>query len=86
MTTDQTVATDVVTSEQAAALLGIKPGTLRQWVFRGDLEPLVRGDRPLRFRYEDVARVQRDKRPDDWRERHRAACTALLAALGREAV
>ena len=63
----------IVTTDEAVELTGISAGTLRQWVMRGDLEPLRRGAKPLRFRYDDVVRVQRDKRPADWQRRHESA-------------
>ena len=83
---DDSPALDIVTSEQIPSLFGIKPGTLRQWVFRGDLKPLNPGHRPLRFQYDDVARVQRDKRPPNWRQRHRDAIARWVRACDDEAV
>lgn len=62
-----------VTTDEAAQLAGVSPATIRQWVVRGDLEPVRRGAKPLRFHYDDVARVQRDKRPGTWRRRHAEA-------------
>lgn len=62
-----------VTTEEAAALAGVEPSVLRKWVLRGDLEPVRRGAKPLRFRYDDVARVQRAKRPKAWLRRHAQA-------------
>lgn len=40
----------VVTLDEAAEQLDVSPSTIRTWVLRGHLEPLVRGARPLRFR------------------------------------
>ena len=62
-----------VTTDEAADLAGVTSATIRQWVVRGDLEPVRRGANPLRFDYDDVAACQRRKRPRSWRERHAAA-------------
>jgi predicted site-specific integrase-resolvase len=62
-----------VTTNEAAAIAGVDPVTIRQWVLRGDLEPVRRGAKPLRFHYDDVARVQRDKRSAAWSRRHASA-------------
>lgn len=62
-----------VTTDEAAAIAGVDPSTIRQWVMRGDLEPVRRGAKPLRFNYDDVCRVQADKRSKSWRARHAAA-------------
>lgn len=59
-----------VTTDEAATIAGVDPTTIRKWVMRGDLEPVRRGAKPLRFHYDDVARVQASKRPRRWRERH----------------
>lgn len=68
-----------VTTDEAAELAGVDPTTIRQWVIRGDLEPVRRGVKPLRFSYGDVARVQREKRPKAWRTRHAEAVTVWSA-------
>ena len=62
-----------VTTDEAAELAGIDPSVIRKWVLRGDLEPVRRGAKPLRFHYEDVCRVQREKRSKAWRARHSVA-------------
>lgn len=62
-----------VTTEEAAEIADVSPITIRGWVLRGDLEPVRRGAKPLRFHYDDVARVQREKRSDAWRRRHAEA-------------
>lgn len=62
-----------VTTDEAADIAGVDPAVIRKWVMRGDLEPVRRGAKPLRFHYDDVARVQRDKRPRTWDERHAQA-------------
>jgi len=68
-----------VTTEEAAEIAGVSPTTIRQWVVRGDLEPMRRGAKPLRFRYDDVCRVQRDKRSKVWQQRHDEARMRWLA-------
>lgn len=70
-----------VTTDEAAELAGVDPSVIRKWVMRGDLEPVRRGARPLRFDYEDVARVQREKRPKAWQRRHEEAATRWLGGL-----
>lgn len=74
----------IVTTEEAATLAGVTPNTLRVWVMRGDLEPLRRGARPLRFHYDDVARVQREKRSKAWRMRHAEAVEYWVASAERD--
>lgn len=69
-----------VTTEEAATLAGVAPATIRQWVVRGDLEPVRRGARPMRFAYDDVCRVQRAKRSQAWRRRHERARIAWLTS------
>jgi len=59
-----------VTTDEAAEIAGIDPALIRKWVMRGDLEPMRRGAKPLRFRYDDVARVQREKRGKGWDRQH----------------
>ena len=75
-----------VTTDEAAELAGINPATIRQWVVRGDLEPVRRGAKPLRFDYDDVARVQREKRGSGWLARHADAAKRLAASAKTEAV
>lgn len=62
-----------VTTEEAAQAAGVSPSTVRTWVLRGHLEPVRRGAKPLRFHYDDVARVQREHRSQAWRKRHAEA-------------
>lgn len=69
-----------VTTEEAASIAGVSPATIRGWVMRGDLEPLRRGAKPLRFHYDDVARVQQEKRPATWRRRHAEAVAEWFAS------
>lgn len=68
-----------VTTEEAAELAGVDPSVIRKWVLRGDLEPVRRGAKPLRFDYDDVCRVQREKRSKAWRRRHAEARNAWVA-------
>lgn len=62
-----------LTTDEAAETAGVEPATIRQWVVRGWLEPVRRGAKPLRFHYDDVARVQREHRPETWRKKHAEA-------------
>ena len=75
-----------VTTNEAAAIAGVDPVTIRQWVLRGDLEPVRRGAKPLRFDYADVARVQREKRSAAWRRRHAEAREVWIAGTESEFV
>lgn len=59
---------EIVTTEQAAALVGVEPATVRSWVVRGHLTPLRRGARPLRFREQDVIRCHAERMPDHWHQ------------------
>lgn len=69
-----------VTTDEAADIAGIDPAVIRKWVMRGDLEPVRRGAKPLRFEYDDVARVQASKRSKSWQRRHAQARDAWLAS------
>ncbi len=62
-----------VTTDEAAEIAGVSIAQIRKWVLAGDLEPVRRGARPLRFHYEDVARVQRTRRTKAWQRRHAQA-------------
>lgn len=68
-----------VTTDEAAELAGVDPSVIRKWVMRGDLEPVRRGAKPLRFHYDDVCRVQRQKRARGWVARHEAARSTWIA-------
>lgn len=70
-----------LTTDEAAQVAGVDPAVLRKWVLRGDLEPVRRGARPLRFHYDDVARVQREKRPKAWQARHAEAANRWSAGV-----
>lgn len=69
-----------VTTDEAAEIAGVDPSVIRKWVMRGDLEPVRRGARPLRFDYDEVARVQADKRSKGWRARHATAVAEWSAS------
>ncbi|MCY7286948.1 MAG: helix-turn-helix domain-containing protein [Cryobacterium sp.] len=62
-----------VTTDEAATTAGVDPAVIRKWVMRGDLNPVRRGAKPLRFHYDDVAKVQASKRSKAWRATHQAA-------------
>lgn len=69
-----------VTTDEAAEIAGVDPAVIRKWVLRGDLEPVRRGAKPLRFNYDEVARVQRQKRGKGWRQRHAEAAATWVAS------
>jgi len=73
------VAAVSVTTDEAAEIAGVSTRTIFRWVLAGDLEPVRRGAKPLRFHYDDVARVQRAKRTEGWRRRHAEARWAWVA-------
>jgi predicted site-specific integrase-resolvase len=50
-----------VTTDEAAAMAGKRPATIRDWVRHGYLEPIRPGARPLRFRAADVSACARDR-------------------------
>lgn len=62
-----------ITTDEAAITAGVSPATIRGWVLKGWLSPVRRGAKPLRFEYDEVARVQREHRPETWRTRHAEA-------------
>lgn len=68
-----------VTTDEAAEIAGVDAATIRKWVMRGDLEPVRRGAKPLRFHYDDVCRVQREKRSKGWLARHLQAANRWVA-------
>lgn len=62
-----------ITTDEAATLAGVDAATIRKWVIAGDLTPMRRGAKPMRFWYDDVCRVQRDRRSKAWEKRHAQA-------------
>lgn len=70
-----------LTSAEAAEIAGVSDGVLRKWVLRGDLEPVRRGAKPLRFDYDAVAECQRKKRGKTWEARHGEAVKAFASAI-----
>ena len=74
------VVTLTVTTEEAAEIAGVDPATIRKWVLAGHLEPVRRGAKPMRFWYDDVARVQRDRRSKAWEQRHAQAVLVWRAS------
>lgn len=73
-----------VTIDEAAETAGVSIAQVRKWVLSGDLEPVRRGARPLRFQYDDVARVQRDKRTKAWQRRHAVAVATWSACISAD--
>ena len=51
----------ILTTEQAAAELGVKSSRIRRMVMAGDLVPLKPGARPLMFRLDDVIECQHQR-------------------------
>lgn len=53
----------LLTVEESAEHCGVQPVTIRQWVSRGHLAPIARGDKGrLLFNVVDVARAERATR------------------------
>jgi excisionase family DNA binding protein len=48
---------NALTTDEAADRLGLRPSTVRRWVMKGWLVPVLRS-RPLRFREADVERAR----------------------------
>lgn len=63
-----TGVTDVLTTDQAAAHLGIGTTTVRRWVMKGWLTPVRRGTSPLQFRYLDVENARIARMPSTWHQ------------------
>lgn len=54
---------EILTVERAAAHCGVQPVTIRQWVSRGHLKPIARGDKGrLLFTVLDVAKAEQATR------------------------
>lgn len=50
-----------LTTAEAAERLGIAPATVRRWVMKGWLHPIIPSAKPLTFREHDVARARADR-------------------------
>lgn len=70
----------VLTTEEAAEQVGVSPATIRSWVLRGHLEPLMRGVHPLRFDWLDVARCHADRKPQAYHDTLRRKWAACIRA------
>lgn len=55
---------ELVTTEEAAAILGVTPARVRQLVAAGVLVPLSRTTKPLRFWDVDVSDLEYTRRKD----------------------
>lgn len=53
----------IVTTSEAAGILGVTESGVRMLVLRGDLEPISRGARPLTFWTETVVELEYRRRP-----------------------
>ena len=51
-----------ITTAEVADMLGVTPSRVRQLVMEGDLEPTVRGAKPLTFREVDVVEYELETR------------------------
>lgn len=49
-----TAGVAILTTDEAAALVGVAPATVQSWVRRGYLTPIRRNAKPVRFREVDV--------------------------------
>lgn len=58
-----------ITTAEVADMLGVTPSRVRQLVMEGELEPCVRGSKPLTFREAEVVEYELANR----RERDRVA-------------
>lgn len=71
----------VVTTDEAAAIAGVRPGTIRLWVMRGRLTPLRRGAKPLRFIAADVWTAVDQARSEQQRDRLDTLASAWRTAV-----
>lgn len=69
---------EILTTADAAAMLGITEQGVRKLVERGCLEPLSRGARPLSFWVSDVAELEFQRRSPAERERVARLARAFL--------
>ena len=58
----------LVTTSEAASILGISDAGVRMLVMRGDLDPLERSTRPLIFREDEVVELEYRRRTKGRRE------------------
>ena len=63
-----------ITTAEVADMLGVTPSRVRQLVMEGDLEPTVRGAKPLTFREVDVVEYELATRRDRDRISRLAEC------------
>ena len=73
-----------VTTEEAAEAAGVSTAQIRKWVMLGWLVPVRRGARPMRFRYDEVARCQRQHRTKAWDARHAEAVNVWESLQSRD--
>ena len=58
----------LVTTSEAASILGISDAGVRMLVMRGDLNPLDRGARPMHFWEREVVDLEHARRPRSRRD------------------
>ena len=68
-----------LTIGQAAHHLDVSESTLRNWVLRGQLEPIRRGAKPLRFHESDVLACAEQRMTDAQHRRLDALWARVLA-------
>lgn len=69
----------ILTTTEAAEHVGVNEATVRSWVDRGHLAPLVPGAKPLRFVLTEVARCHAERQPKTWHERLDRLAARLVA-------
>lgn len=70
----------IVTTAEAARMVGVSTAAVRQWVARGYLVPIASRARPLTFAVWDVWRCAGERMPRGWHERIEAAAEAWRRA------
>lgn len=58
----------LITTSEAASILGISGAGVRMLVMRGDLDPIERSTRPLVFREDEVVELEYHRRTKGRRE------------------